>query len=330
MHDDGSAGAVDVLLPPPASPGFLRDFLASQAVPGCDDLAGGAHRRPVVVDGAARTVTVDWHGLGPAGLPVRVGPGPAHTLAPVLDRVRRWLGEGTESPAADRALAADPALAADVRAWPLIRLPGAPDGFETAVLTVLGQQVSLAAARTFAGRLVRHHGTPVAGGATAFPPAHRIAGTDPARLQRDIGVTTRRAATVHALAVAVRDGLVLDAPPGGGPAGEQAALLRERLLALPGIGPWTAGSISLRVLGDPDVFLPQDLVLRRALGVSGASAAAAAAAAAARWAPWRSYAVMRLWARAAFPDSAAVPAGGDRAAPGGPCPAEGPGGSGAR
>ena len=59
MHDDGSAGAVDVLLPAPASPGFLRDFLASQAVPGCDDLAGGAHRRPVVVVEAARTVTVE-------------------------------------------------------------------------------------------------------------------------------------------------------------------------------------------------------------------------------------------------------------------------------
>lgn len=329
MHDDGSAGAVDVLLPAPASPGFLRDFLASQAVPGCDDLAGGAHRRPVVVDGAVRTVTVDWRGLTPAGLPVRVGPGAAETLEPVLERVRRWLGEGTESPAADRALAADPVLAADVRAWPLIRLPGAPDGFETAVLTVLGQQVSLAAARTFAGRLVRHHGTPVTGGATAFPTARRIAGTDPARLQRDVGVTTRRAATVHALAVAVRDGLVLDAPPGraGVPAGEDAAVLRERLLALPGIGPWTAGSISLRVLGDPDVFLPQDLVLRRALGAAGAAAAAATASA---WSPWRSYAVMQLWARAAFPDSAALPAGGDRAAPGGPGPAGGPGGSGAR
>lgn len=303
MHDDGPAGAVDVLLPPPASPGFLRDFLASQAVPGCDDLAGGAHRRPVVVDDAVRTVTVRWNRLTPAGLPVRVGPGAANALEPVLDRVRRWLGEGTESLAADRALAADPALAADVRAWPLIRLPGSPDGFETAVLTVLGQQVSLAAARTFAGRLVRHHGTPLAGGATAFPPAHRIAGTDPAELQRDVGVTTRRAATLHALAVAVRDGLALDAPPGraGAPAGEDAALLRERLLALPGIGPWTAGSISLRVLGDPDVFLPQDLVLRRALGAAGAASAAATAS---PWSPWRSYAVMRLWARAAFPDSA--------------------------
>ncbi|MFF0991152.1 DNA-3-methyladenine glycosylase family protein [Kocuria nitroreducens] len=309
MHDDGSAGAVDVLLPPPASPGFLRDFLASQAVPGCDDLAGGDHRRPVVVDGAVRTVTVGWNRLTPAGLPVHVDPGAADALEPVLDRVRRWLGEGTESPAADRALAADPTLAADVLAWPLIRLPGSPDGFETAVLTVLGQQVSLAAARTFAGRLVRHHGTPVAGGAIAFPTAHRIAGTDPAELQRDVGVTTRRAATVHALAVAVRDGLGLDARPGraGAPAGEDAALLRERLLALPGIGPWTAGSISLRVLGDPDVFLPQDLVLRRALGAAGAAAAAATAAA---WSPWRSYAVMRLWARAAFPGSAGPLTGG--------------------
>ncbi|MEX5303469.1 DNA-3-methyladenine glycosylase family protein [Kocuria sabuli] len=301
--DRGPAGAVDVVLPPPTSPRFLRDFLASQAVPGCDDLSGGTHRRPVVVDGWVRTVTVDWDRLTPAGLPVRVEPGAGDALEPVLRRVRRWLGEGTESSAADRALAADPALAADVRSWPLIRLPGSPDGFETAVLTVLGQQVSLAAARTFAGRLVRHYGTPTAGGLGVFPPAHRIAAADPARLQQDVGITTRRAATVRALAGAVLDGLALDAPAGaGGPgAGQDAARLRHRLLALPGIGPWTAGSITLRVLGDPDVFLPQDLVLRRALGVTGTAAAAEISAA---WSPWRSYAVMRLWARAAFPDSA--------------------------
>lgn len=301
--DRGPAGTVDVLLPPPTSPRFLRDFLASQAVPGCDDLSGGAHRRPVAVDGWVRTVTVGWDRLTPAGLPVRVEPGAGDALEPVLRRVRRWLGEGTESSTADRALAADPALAADVRSWPLIRLPGSPDGFETAVLTVLGQQVSLAAARTFAGRLVRHYGTPAAGGLGVFPPAHRIAAADPARLQQDVGITTRRAATVHALARAVLDGLVLDAPAGTGGQGAEpdAARLRHRLLALPGIGPWTAGSITLRVLGAPDVFLPQDLVLRRALAVTGTAAAAEIAAA---WSPWRSYAVMRLWARAAFPDSA--------------------------
>lgn len=294
--------AVELLLPAPASPRLLRDLLASQAVPGCDDLTGGAHRRPVVVDGAVRTVTVAWHRLGPAGLPVRIGPG-AGAVEPVLHRVRRWLGEGTESPAADRALSAHPALAAEVRAWPLVRLPGSPDGFETAVLTVLGQQVSLAAARTFAGRLLRRHGTAAADGLTAFPPAARIAAADPAELQRDVGITTRRARTVHALAVAVRDGLALDAPPvaAGAPGAEDAARLRSRLLALPGVGPWTAGAISLRVLADPDVFLPQDLVVRRALGVRTTAAAAARSAA---WRPWRSHAVLRLWAREAFPDSA--------------------------
>ncbi|MGX5359923.1 DNA-3-methyladenine glycosylase family protein [Kocuria sp. KH4] len=296
-------GTVEVLLPAPASARFLRDFLASQAVPGCDDLAGGAHRRPVVVGRVARTVTVGWDRLTPAGLPVRVGPGPADALEPVLRRVRHWLGEGTESPAAERALAADAALAPGVRAWPLIRLPGSPDGFETAVLTVLGQQVSLAAARTFAGRLLRHYGSPAADGLTAFPSAERIAAADPSRLRQDVGVTTRRAATVHALAAAVVDGLDLEPPagPGGPGTAQDAAGLRRRLLALPGVGPWTADSIALRVLGEPDVFLPQDLVLRRALGVTGTAAAAARSAG---WSPWRSYAVMLLWARAAFPDSA--------------------------
>ncbi|WP_053004853.1 DNA-3-methyladenine glycosylase [Kocuria sp. SM24M-10] len=304
--DGGPGGTVEVLLPPPTSARFLRDFLASQAVPGCDDLAGGAHRRPVVVDGVARTVTVGWDRLTPAGLPVRVGPGAEDALEPVLRRVRRWLGDGTESPAADRALASDAALAPAVRAWPLIRLPGSPDGFETAVLTVLGQQVSLAAARTFAGRLLRHYGSPAADGLTAFPSARRIAAADPSRLRQDLGVTTRRAATIHALAAAVCDGLDLEPPAAAGGAGaaRDAARWHRHLLALPGIGPWTAGSVALRVLGEPDVFLPQDLVLRRALGVAGTAAAAERSAG---WSPWRSYAVMLLWARAAFPDSAAPP-----------------------
>ncbi|WP_206064705.1 DNA-3-methyladenine glycosylase family protein [Kocuria sediminis] len=302
--DGGPGGTVDVLLPPPTSARFLRDFLASQAVPGCDDLAGGVHRRPVVVGGVARTVTVGWDRLTPAGLPVRVGSGAGDALEPVLRRVRHWLGDGTESPAADRALASDAALAPGVRAWPLIRLPGSPDGFETAVLTVLGQQVSLAAARTFAGRLLRHYGSPAADGLTAFPSAERIAAADPSRLRQDVGVTTRRAATVNALAAAVGDGLDLASPAGGPGTVQEAAGLRRRLLALPGIGPWTADSIALRVLGEPDVFLPQDLVLRRALGVTGAAAAAERSAG---WSPWRSYAVMRLWARAAFPGSAAAP-----------------------
>ena len=177
-----------------------------------------------------------------------------------------------------------------VRACPGRRVPGAVDGFELAVRAVLGQQISVAGARTLAGRLVAAVGPPLAereGGLThAFPDADAVAGVP----DEALAMPQRRCATLRSLAAAVAGGQ-LDLDPGADRAATEAALLAQA-----GIGPWTASYVAMRALGDPDAFLPADLGVRHALeglGVSGDPASAAAASQ--EWRPWRSYAVMHLW-----------------------------------
>jgi AraC family transcriptional regulator of adaptative response / DNA-3-methyladenine glycosylase II len=190
--------------------------------------------------------------------------------------------------AVDDVLGADPALAALVAGAPGRRVPASPDADELAVRAVLGQQVSVAGARTLTARLLRAVGTPLAepvGTLThAFPRPAALADADLSA----VGLTGARSRTVTALATALDTGRVgLDAG-----ADREAAV--GSLRAVPGIGPWTASLVALRGLADPDVWLPGDLALRRSLATLGSSDADAAT----RWRPWRSYAVLHLWALA--------------------------------
>jgi AraC family transcriptional regulator of adaptative response / DNA-3-methyladenine glycosylase II len=167
-------------------------------------------------------------------------------------------------------------------------VPTSPDADELAVRAVLGQQVSVAGARTLTARVVTAAGRPLAtpvGTLThAFPRADALAEADLSQ----VGLTGARRRTVHTLAAALADGTVVLGP------GADRDEARRQLLALPGIGPWTAALVGLRGLADPDVWLPGDLALRRSLAALGSSDADAAD----RWRPWRSYAVMHLWALA--------------------------------
>jgi AraC family transcriptional regulator, regulatory protein of adaptative response / DNA-3-methyladenine glycosylase II len=167
-------------------------------------------------------------------------------------------------------------------------VPAAPDAAELAVRAVLGQQVSVAGARTLTARVVRAAGVPLAepvGSLThAFPRPEALADAD----LTAVGLTGARRHTVHALAAALASGEVSLDP---GVDREEAG---RRLLAVPGIGPWTVALVAMRGLADPDVWLPGDLALRRSLAALGSSDADAAT----RWRPWRSYAVMHLWALA--------------------------------
>jgi AraC family transcriptional regulator of adaptative response / DNA-3-methyladenine glycosylase II len=182
-------------------------------------------------------------------------------------------------------------------------VPGHVDGHELAVRAVLGQQVSVAAARTLAGRLADRYGqhldAPVATLTVAFPTADALAGAGLGGL----GLTGARQAALRTLAAALATGEVqLD--PGADRDEAEAALQR-----LAGIGPWTAAYIRMRALGDPDVALASDLGVRRALERLGADGSPRAAAALAeRWRPWRSYAVQHLWSGLALPAPAASPA----------------------
>jgi AraC family transcriptional regulator of adaptative response / DNA-3-methyladenine glycosylase II len=171
-----------------------------------------------------------------------------------------------------------------------LRVPGTLNGFELAVRAILGQQVSIAGARTMVGRLVQALGEPLSrpvGTLThLFPSPERVA---QANLQM-LGLTTRRAAALRALAEGVATGaIVLDR-------GADRTQTISRLLAVPGIGPWTGAYIGMRALGDPDAFPATDLGLHHALKQSGyALSPRRLAAHAEAWRPWRSYAVMHLW-----------------------------------
>jgi AraC family transcriptional regulator of adaptative response / DNA-3-methyladenine glycosylase II len=170
-----------------------------------------------------------------------------------------------------------------VRARPGLRIPGAWDPFETCVRAILGQQVSVRAATTFAGRLVESFGAPspapVEGLTHLFPAPERLAA---APLER-IGLTRARAESIRCVA---RSAQVLRDRP------ESLEGLIDRLRTLPGVGPWTAHYLAMRAFGEVDAFPAGDLVLRRASREASSSALERRSAA---WRPWRAYAAMHLW-----------------------------------
>lgn len=272
----------------PFDGGSMFTFLGDRAVPGVEELDGDTYRRSLRL---AR-------GNGVMSLTASGG---QVTCSLVLDdvadvqaavqRARRLLDLDCDPATIDAHLAADPLLAPLVRARPGLRSPGHPDGAELLVRAVLGQQVSVKGARTLAGRLVGSHGEalrePVGGVTHVFPSAATIAGLRP----DDFAMPrVRGTALIDACAKVAIGELVLDA-------GSDRAEATRMLQSLAGIGPWTAGYVAMRALGDPDVFLPTDVGVRNALRTLGVgSTPKAAAAHAAAWSPWRSYALHHLWA----------------------------------
>ncbi len=266
----------------------LLAFLAVRAVPGVESVEGATYRRSLRL---AR-------GLGVVSITVC---GAAVTCALMLDdvadvqvavqRTRRLFDLDCDPATIRDHLGAHPLLAPLVEKRPGLRAPGHPDGTELLVRAVLGQQISVAGARTLAGRLVAAHGQPLAepiGGVThAFPSAATIAGLSP----HDFAVPRARGAALIGACAKVADGeIVLDA-------GSDRSEAVVALQALRGIGPWTAGYVAMRAVGDPDVFLHTDLGVRHALAALGAdSSPRGAAALAEAWRPWRSYALHHLWA----------------------------------
>ncbi|MFF5771172.1 AlkA N-terminal domain-containing protein [Streptomyces californicus] len=282
-------GVIALRLPyrAPLNPSNLFGHLAATAVPGVEEWRDGAYRR---------TLTLPYgHGV------VALAPKPDHiacrlSLTDPRDLTRaisrcRWLLDLDADPVAvDDRLRTDPLLAPLVGAGPGRRVPRTVDGAEFAVRAVLGQQVSTAAARTHAARLVTAHGVPVddpEGGLThLFPTPGALAELDPEALALP---RTRRATLTTLVAALAEDRLRLDTDTDWDEA-------RTALSALPGFGPWTVESIAMRALGDPDAFLPTDLGIRRAAERLGLPATPAALTArAADWRPWRAYAVQYLW-----------------------------------
>ncbi|GAB7050103.1 AlkA N-terminal domain-containing protein [Catenuloplanes indicus JCM 9534] len=334
----------------------LFDFLAARAIPGVEEASGTTYRRALSLPhGPATAELTPRDGYVAATLRVA----DMRDLAPAVARCRRLLDLDADPDAIDGTLDADPYLSPSVSDEPGVRVPRAVDGFEMAVRAVIGQQVSVASARSVLRRLIRAAAVAPAGGEgtsagpagdPAFPgrvPGDAIpggltsTGLMPAGLMSGgaahggavpggvlpgdpitgarvglmpfpgaerllelpddaFGMPAARRETLRALARAVAGGLTLD--PGG-----DRAEITARLVALPGIGAWTAGYVALRALGDPDVLLPTDLAVRKgAQALDLPHTPAALAARAEQWRPWRSYALIRLWRAAAT--AAASPA----------------------
>ena len=265
----------------------LLAFLAARAIPGVEQVSGRRYTRTVHTPGGPGLIELEVPAQPSGQVLLRARLGGLRGVGQLVSRCRQLLDLDADPHAIAAALGADEVLAPLVAARPGLRVPGAYDGFELTVRAVLGQQVSVAAARTFAGRIAARYGTPLDlapagpdGPHLLFPRADGLAGADLSGL----GLTGARQATLRALASAVASGrLCLD--PGADPQ-ETAARLGE----LPGIGPWTVSYVLMRAVADPDAFPAADLGLRRALAWLGSDPARAE-----RWRPWRAYAALHLW-----------------------------------
>jgi len=284
---------MDLPFRPPLQAQALLAWLAARAVPGVEEVEGATYRRSLRLAGGAGVVEVELEGEAAAdteALRCRLWLDDPRDADAAVARVRRLLDLDADPAAVATVLGGDPLLGPLVAAAPGLRVPGAVDGAELAVRAVLGQQVSVAAARTAAGRLAAAHGERLAqprGAVGAlFPSPAALAALDP----DDLPMPRARAVALVGLCRALADGeLRLD------PAADRDEA-RRALLALPGVGPWTAGYVAMRALGDPDVFLVEDLGVRHALTrLGGPTDAREAGALAEAWAPWRSYASQYLW-----------------------------------
>jgi AraC family transcriptional regulator of adaptative response / DNA-3-methyladenine glycosylase II len=297
-----ASGAVELRLPyrAPLEAEDLLGFLGTRAVPGVEErVEDGGYRRSLRLPHGAGVVELrpaDGH------VAARFVLDDLRDLAAAVQRSRALLDLDADPHAVGEALGRDAVLGAVVRRAPGRRVPGHVDGHELAVRAVLGQQVSVAGARTLAGRLVAAHGEllarPVGGVTHLFPTAAALAASDPAGLAMP---GARRAALLGLCAAVARGDVVLDA-------GADRDEARRRLLALPGIGPWTADYVAMRALRDPDAFLPSDLGVRHAverLGHDGRPAAVTALAE--RWRPYRAYALIHLWASLDEPAARCTP-----------------------
>ncbi|MDI9882943.1 AlkA N-terminal domain-containing protein [Streptomyces sp. HNM0645] len=277
----------------PLNPDNLFGHLAATAVPGVEEWRDGAYRRTLTLPNGHGIVSLSPR---PDHIACRLSLTDHRDLTFAISVCRRLLDLDADPVAVDDQLRTDPLLAPLVDKAPGRRVPRTVDAAEFAVRAVLGQQVSTAAARTHAARLVTAHGTPVQdseGGLThLFPAPEALADVAPETL----AFPRSRRTTLTTLFDALAGGTLRLGPD------SDWNEARARLSALPGFGPWTVEAIAMRALGDPDAFPATDLGIRHAAAALGLPPTPAALARrAAAWRPWRAYAVQYLWATGDHP-----------------------------
>jgi AraC family transcriptional regulator of adaptative response / DNA-3-methyladenine glycosylase II len=289
---DGSgveAGTVSVHLAarPPFAANQLLDFIGARAVPGVERYDGATYARSLALPHGHGTVVLS---AAPDHIAARFRLADWRDLAPAVGRMRDLLDLDADPVSVDEALGSDPALESLIAKLPGLRVAGSVDPAETLVRAIVGQQVSVAGARTVLGRIAAAIGEPIAlnpdgtgvdGLTRVFPSMERLA-TAPATA---FPMPAARADTLRRIGQLVVDGAI-DLGPGV----DRAALV-DQLVAVRGIGRWTAQYVVMRGLGDPDVFLDADLGVRHALAALELDPSAADA-----WRPWRTYAMHHLWA----------------------------------
>lgn len=273
---------------PPFSWPRLLSFFRQRALPGVERVEGDTYERSFVLNGQPGVLRVS-DDPADCRLRVDVESEGAFALYAASQRLRRMFDLDADSAGIGRVLAADPLLARQLERSPGVRLPGAWDPFEYSLRAILGQQISVAAATTIAGRLVARYGGSFVDHSglrrQLFPDADSLAAAD----FEGLGLTRARAATLRAFVAASLDGRVDFTET-------NLAHWCAQLTALPGIGDWTAQYIAMRGLSLPDAFPASDLGILQALGTeTGKATPARARARAENWRPWRAYGALLLW-----------------------------------
>jgi AraC family transcriptional regulator of adaptative response / DNA-3-methyladenine glycosylase II len=273
---------------PPLDWAAMSGFLKGRTIPGVEVVDGDCYRRTVQINSYAGVIELQ-HLANEAYLLMRVWLSGYDCVMQVVERARRIFDLGADPQQISEHLRPSPLLARAIEASSGLRVPGAWDGFELAVRAVLGQQVSVAAARTLAGRFAAAFGKPISSPfetlTTVFPSPDQIANQSVAEIAR-LGILPKRAQTIIELARALTEGGVALTP------GVNVQVVIEKLKTITGIGEWTAQYIAMRALTWPDAFPHTDLGVMKALGERNPKRVLQAGEA---WRPWRAYAVMHLW-----------------------------------
>ena len=269
---------------PPYQWSSMLAFLGARAMPGVEAVESGRYLRSISVDGVSGYFEVSFE-EELNSLQVRIQFGEPRALFFIVERIRTMFDLNADWSDIALAFRGDPTMGALIKRAPGLRVPGCWNGFELAIRAILGQQITVRAATTFAGRLVQKFGQPFAGTGSLthlFPSAEALAEAD----LTSIGLTRARSQTIRALARAVCDGRVRFEG-----IVESEAFLRQ-LTEVPGIGNWTAQYVAMRALGEPDAFPVGDVALLAAMQLTQPAELERRAE---EWRPWRAYAVMYLW-----------------------------------